>query len=117
MDELDTAGFFPKDPRPKEAAFDGGDDSSHHDALGFTRRNKDDTEDFDERKVGMGVEIGMLVHREWVHHNRDKASLVSKYGLAVFLGILIGIIFFDVGNTPNNVQAVSALHAKEKVCL
>ena len=106
IEHLDEAGFFPKDSRPVEEAFGAGD-SSHHDALGFTRKHKDEHDDLDERPVSTFVETSMLFYREFLHHKRDTASLFTKYFLTLFLGVLIGVIFLDVGASDTERQSVS----------
>ena len=102
--QLDEDGFFPEDTRPVEEAFDG-EDASGRDALGITSRSAhDDDEDYDDRPVSMFVETSMLFKRELVHHRRDTASLFTKYFLTIFLGVLIGVIFLDVGVSDNTVR-------------
>ena len=106
---LESSGFFPEDDRPIEDAF-GADDSMGRDVLGITKRSAG--ENFDARSVGMLTEIRLLFVREVVNFRRDTAALATKFGLTMFLGLLIGTIFFDVGATSNTSQSVSAHHRR-----
>ena len=105
--QLDLDGFFPEDDRPVEEAFGSGEDTTNHDALGITKRSNpgEDDEDFDDRPVSTVTEVTMLFQREATHFRRDTASLFSKYFLTLFLGILIGVIFLDVGVSDNANQS------------
>lgn len=109
--ELDDAGFFPKDERDIGEAFD--DAGEGHDALGITitRRPAEDAEDIaDQRPPGVGTQISMLFTRERKNLVRDTTALGARFGLTIFLSVLIGIIFLDVGKSdltiPKNVNSV-----------
>ena len=97
--QLDKDGFFPEDERPVEEAFGSGKDVASHDALGITKRSNpdEDDEDFDDRPVSTVTEVRMLFRREVTHFRRDTDSLFAKYVLTLVLGVLIGVIFLDVG--------------------
>lgn len=75
------------------------------DALGITitRRPKPGEDTVDERSPGMITQIGMLFGRELRNLRRDTVAVGARFGLTIFLGTLIGIIFFDVGSTDPNV--------------
>merc|ERR1712137_1138587 len=60
---------------------------------------------FDSRPVGMLTEIRLLFTREVMNFRRDTAALGTKFGLTLFLGLLIGVIFYDVGATSNTSQS------------
>lgn len=100
MEQLDADGFFPKDERDIGDAFDAEDGK---DVLGMTitRRypggHRTDDAKPDERTPGIVTQIGMLFTRELVNIKRDVTPLIARFGLTTFLGILVGIIFLDVG--------------------
>jgi len=104
---LESTGFFPEDDRPMEDAFDA-EDSMGRDVLGITNRSSSG-ENYDDRPVGMLTEIRLLFTREVINFKRDTAALGSKFGLTLFLGLLIGIIFYNVGATSNASPSVSFL--------
>jgi len=114
VDTLESCGFFPSDHRPMEDAFQA-EYTKGRDALGITTRSHGDG-DSDNRPVGMLTEIRLLFSRELVNVKRDTTALMSKFGLNIFLAVLVGVIFFDVGNTSNEVQSVSYLsNAVDKI--
>jgi ABC-2 type transporter len=100
-DQLVADGFFPKDERQVGEAFTAEEGK---DALGITltRRHKVGTDDI--RQVGMPTEIRMLFGRELVNLKRDTAAVGARFGLTIFLGVLIGVIFLNVGKTNPAVQ-------------
>ena len=102
MKELDNYGFFPTDERPMGDAFEPEEGK---DALGITitRRSKAGDDTADERSPGMITQISMLFSRELRNLKRDTVAVGARFGLTIFLGTLIGIIFFDVGSTDSNV--------------
>jgi hypothetical protein len=100
--QLEADGFFPEDRRDIGAAFDSSDSSTGRDALGITTHSIDET--VDTRPVGFVTQLRLLFLREVMNFKRDTTSLVSKFGLTIFLAILIGIIFLDVGATDNDAQ-------------
>jgi hypothetical protein len=108
IEQLDADGFFPKDERDIADAFDP-DEVEGKDALGITltRRHMVDTSEYDIRPVSVGTEIKMLFAREVTNLRRDITALASRFGLSVFLGILIGVIFLNVGETDTAVPSVS----------
>lgn len=107
IEELNKAGFFPVDERDMGDAFEGGDGK---DELGITLTGRKAAQDFDNRPVGMLTQTQMLYTRELVNLKRDTASLGARFGLTIFLSILIGVIFLHVGtrdpNEPNVSDAV-----------
>jgi hypothetical protein len=48
--------------------------------------------------------VKLLFKREVNNLVRDTTALKARFGLTIFLGILIGIIFLDVGNSDAAVQ-------------
>eukprot|EP00545_Synedropsis_sp_CCMP1620_P006773 CAMPEP_0119029612 /NCGR_PEP_ID=MMETSP1176-20130426/40607_1 /TAXON_ID=265551 /ORGANISM="Synedropsis recta cf, Strain CCMP1620" /LENGTH=762 /DNA_ID=CAMNT_0006985961 /DNA_START=446 /DNA_END=2734 /DNA_ORIENTATION=- len=113
--QLDADGFFPEDEREVEDPFEG-DETSKHNILGITTHSVGD--DFDARPVGFFTELSWLFHRELTNFRRDTAALFSKFGLTLFLGILIGIIFLGVGATdPSEVNNVNSRFGALVICL
>jgi hypothetical protein len=109
IDELNKAGFFPTDQRDMGEPFEGGDGK---DELGITLTGRHANKDYDDSPVGVLTQTQMLFNREVVNLKRDTASLGARFGLTIFLGILIGIIFLHVGETdpngPNGQQNVQS---------
>eukprot|EP01061_Rhynchopus_euleeides_P009012 TRINITY_DN1815_c0_g2_i2.p1 TRINITY_DN1815_c0_g2~~TRINITY_DN1815_c0_g2_i2.p1 ORF type:complete len:359 (+),score=130.94 TRINITY_DN1815_c0_g2_i2:1-1077(+) len=48
--------------------------------------------------AGFFVQLGHLISREFFNLVRDKASLGARFGVAVVLAVLLGLIFFGVGS-------------------
>jgi hypothetical protein len=103
--ELDQKGFFPKDERKLSAAFTDKVDGK--DALGMTLTEHHASEDFDNSPVGIVTQVKMLFTRELKNVRRDKVALGARFGLTIFLSVLIGVIFLDVGEAPNTPPSVS----------
>ena len=111
IDQLDKDGFFPTDERGIGEPFEP---SEGQDALGITitsrfrRRNSSatqDTEDTDPAETsppGFLVQTKLLFDRELKNVGRDVASLGTRFGTTIFLGVLVGIIFLDVGETDSS---------------
>ena len=64
---------------------------------------------FDARPPGMVTQTSMLFAREIKNLKRDVTALGARFGLTIFLGTLIGIIFLNVGasdsTVPSNLQS------------
>jgi hypothetical protein len=101
--QLSADGFFPQDGRQMAEGFTAGIDGK--DGLGVTDRSR--AEGVDTRPVGMGTEIQMLFKREITNLVRDTTAIAARFGLTIFLGILIGTIFLDVGESDSAVPSVS----------
>jgi uncharacterized transporter YbjL len=52
----------------------------------------------------MLTQVKMLGAREISNLCRDTTALASRFGLSIFLGVLIGVIFLDVGGTDRSVD-------------
>lgn len=109
LEQLNKDGFFPTDERVMEEPFDPEDGK---DALGITItrrsiRNGDLT--WDDTPPGLLTQTKMLFGRELRNLQRDKAAVGGRFGLTIFMGILIGTIFYNVGETdptvPSNLQS------------
>jgi hypothetical protein len=78
------------------------------DALGITitRRSGKGEEgsNYDAKPPGMPTELRLLFRREFRNLVRDTTALGARFGITIFLGVLIGTIFLDVGNSDPAVQ-------------
>jgi len=103
-DRLNDDGFYPKDERPMEDAFLAEDGQ---DALGITLTKRTATGTKDLRPVGLGTEISLLFQREFNNLRRDVTAVGARFGLTIFLSVLFGVIFLDVGETDATEPSVS----------
>lgn len=103
VSELDEAGYFPADEREMAEAFKVEGEEGR-DILGITVRSRKGDINYDERPVSMGTQIVLLFKRELMNFRRDKAALATRFGLTAFLGILIGVIFLNVGSADRAVS-------------
>ena len=107
LKELDDIGFFPSDDRDMGEAFEPEEGK---DALGITitRRGLSSRSvgggEWDETPHGFIEQTKLLFLREWRNLQRDVTALGARFGLTVFLSILIGVIFLDVGATDSAIQ-------------
>lgn len=104
---LSEQGFFPADNRDMGEAFTPEDGK---DALGITTTKRGKVAASVESSTpGMLVQTRMLFNREIMNLQRDVTALGARFGLTIFLGTLIGIIFFKVGSSdssvPSNLQS------------
>ena len=105
LDQLDKDGFFPNDTRALPDAFKNKVDGK--DELGITLTERHASDDFDDTPVGPAGQTLMLFQREIRNLYRDTAAIGARFGLTIFLSILIGVIFLDVGETDSNNASVS----------
>lgn len=75
------------------------------DVLGNTiiRRPKAGDDTVDERSPGMITQISMLFSREFRNLRRNTHAVRARFGFSVFMGTLVGLIFFDVGSSDPTV--------------
>jgi len=106
FDELKEKKFFLEDSRDIPDAFTGQVDGK--DELGLTITERHTQEDYDARPVGFGTEVSLLFQRELRNLQRDTAAVGARFGLTVFLGVLIGVIFFEVGEADRALPQVSS---------
>jgi len=101
--QLDQEGFFPEDERNMGDAFEPEDGK---DALGITitghdaagSNDKKETPSFDSSSTpGFQTQTYMLFAREFNNLRRDTTALGARFGLTIFLSLLVGTIFWDVG--------------------
>lgn len=108
IQELEDAGFFPKDDRPRTEAF-RGNEVEGKDTLGNTIvDDPGDTGQRDKRHVTQLTEFIWLMRREGNAMKRDKMFLVARFVQATAMSLLIGIIFLNVGEADPTVPTVSA---------
>lgn len=105
--ELDEKGFFPKDTRALPAPFTEHEEGK--DELGITITEHHRGSDFDPTPPGFSMQVYLLFSREINNLRRDKVALGARFGLTIFLSVLIGIIFYDVGDTDSSVPSVRHL--------
>lgn len=48
---------------------------------------------------GFWTQTSLLFYREVVNITRDLTAIIARFSLTIFMGILVGIIFFNVGKT------------------
>ena len=101
MKVLDDAGFFPVDDREIGEPFTPDSD---RDALGITitKRGKVNNKERDLSPPGALTQISLLFKREISGLQRDVSAVGGRFGITIFLGLLIGIIFKDVGETDSS---------------
>ena len=113
LDKLGHDGFFPQDNRlltePFKTHIEGKDD------LGITLTERHASDDFDDTPIGAAGQIRMLFQREIRNLVRDKAAIGARFGLTVFLSILIGVIFNDVGETDSTNASVRCFDCSSTV--
>jgi energy-coupling factor transporter ATP-binding protein EcfA2 len=97
FDELKQKKFFLEDERVIPDAFTGKVDGK--DELGITLTERHSTGVFDDQPVGFTTEVSLLFQRELKNLTRDVAAVGARFGLTIFLSVLIGVIFWDVGAT------------------
>ncbi|KAG7371928.1 ABC transporter [Nitzschia inconspicua] len=108
MQKLDEDGFFPKDTRDLPEPF--AETVEGKDELGITLTEHHLEKDFDARPPGVFTQVRMLFTREIKNIKRDTAAVGARFGLTIFLGILIGLIFRNVGKAdpsqPQNLNSI-----------
>jgi hypothetical protein len=95
--QLDKDGFFPQDEREMGDPFEPGEGK---DALGITLTGRWATEE--EKQMmppGFLVQTGLLFERELNNLRRDVVAVGARFGLTIFLSVLVGTIFWDVAGS------------------
>ncbi|KAG7365609.1 ABC-2 type transporter [Nitzschia inconspicua] len=72
------------------------------DELGITLTEHHLAEDFDDSTPGIFTQLSMLSNREIKNIRRDTAAVGGRFGLTIFLSLLVGLIFKDVGGQPRD---------------
>jgi hypothetical protein len=110
---LEQAGFFPSDERniseptlPRK-----GEDFLGNPIVGRLASIQNGAHA--DEPPGWRVQIDLLFKREMVYMYRFPLPLYARFGLTTFLGLLIGLIFFDVGaaDASNNFNLTSQFGA------
>ena len=96
--DLDKAGFFPGDERDLSKARDPGEDQ---DLTGAPLVKLSSI----EATPGLMTQIKLLSIREIRNLHRDRVALAARFLFTLFLSLLIGVIFLDVGNSDSAVNA------------
>eukprot|EP00980_Cylindrotheca_fusiformis_P027776 scaffold22559_cov111-Cylindrotheca_fusiformis.AAC.15 len=112
IDELNQLGFFPQDERDlpdpgTEIYVDGKDESGH--------ANGDELAEIDTTGASMLTQLNLLYTRELRNIRRDKGAIGARFGLAIVMTTLIGIIFYDVGDTDSADSQVSSVMSRTTV--
>jgi hypothetical protein len=97
--DLDQAGFFPSDERKMIKAAVSGEGQ---DAAGSTivrRTIMSSAATWDTATPGLKTQIKLLCIREWRNLHRDRVATAARFLFTIFLSLLIGVIFLDVGNS------------------
>jgi hypothetical protein len=101
--ELDEAGFFPEDERGMGKALvpRKGQDATGSSIVERSMRTmmKNTT------PPGLMTQLVMLCIREWRNLHRDRVALAARFLFTLFLSLLIGVIFLDVGNSDSAINA------------
>jgi hypothetical protein len=97
MEQLEKDGFFPIDDRKLPEPF--VETTEGKDELGITLTEHHLAGDFDDSPPGIFTQLQMLFTREIKNISRDTASVGARFGLTIFLGLLVGLIFKGVGGT------------------
>jgi ABC-type multidrug transport system ATPase subunit len=106
ISKLEEEGFFPSDkrrlPAPCTHPVEEGKD-----ALGITIRKPASLlgSNIEDTPPGMKSQIKMLFVRELNNMKRDKSILGGRFAFTAFLGLLIGVIFLDVGESDSSYNA------------
>jgi hypothetical protein len=89
--QLNKAGFSPEDTRALATALKENVDGK--DELGITLTEHHLSQGYDDTPVGMIGQVSMLFTLEIRNLYRDAASIGARFGLTIFLSLLVGIIF------------------------
>jgi ABC-type multidrug transport system ATPase subunit len=87
--QLNKSGFFPKDTRALATALK--EDVDGKDELGITLTEHHLCHGYDDTPVGMIVQVSMLFTGEIRNLYRDPASIGARFGLTIFLSLVVGI--------------------------
>lgn len=94
--ELEDNGFFVKDERE---ITEPTKPEKGQDDLGVTIRKRRSGDD--DKPPGLRTQVNLLFKRELVHMYRYPLPSYARFGLTAFLSILIGTIFFKVGEADS----------------
>jgi ABC-2 type transporter len=82
------------------------------DALGMTitSRSKVEKAFYDAPPPGILTQVTFLFSREIDNLQRDVTAVGARFGLTIFLSLLVGTIFYDVGESDSSVQSNLTSH-------
>ena len=136
LEELEKRGFFSKRDHLKQRNDDDGDKISNDDrsiqsltsstnivpnpSCGNTERGMEQQQEEESeggdghgnkkaRKVGLFVQIYLLLSREMKYMYRDKKQLGSRIILSIMLSLLVGVVFWKVGEANMHTYSVSSV--------
>ena len=96
QEQLIAEGFFAKDERNLPDAIVPKEEKELLNSLGVSAH--EDISDDEWKHVGFGTESLMLLKRELIHTTRNKKGVGARFAFTTFLSLLVGNIFFGVGN-------------------
>jgi hypothetical protein len=100
MNELEADGFFEKDPNPPQKEIPS-DVSSKAQLVSVAMAAEE------HHHVSFGTQIRLLFLRDFKSITRDKRVLGGRLMLTSFMSLLMGVIFWQVGNSNSANYAVS----------
>lgn len=100
VEELEADGFFEKDPNPPAKESPDDRSSMKQLKLGAIAAEK-------HNHVGFGTQIKLLFLRDFKSIGRDKRVLGGRLMLTGFISLLMGVIFWQVGDSNSAVVGVS----------
>ena len=112
LDELSKKGFFIQDKLELPEPFT--DRSGAKDELGITLTDRTPGDRADDRPVGLLVQTFVLFVRELKNLRRDTLAVATRFGLTIFISVLVGVIFLDVGNADSAESQVSTSQPSHK---
>ena len=101
-EELHQAGFFPEDSRPEVDALVYSDNAKVN-VLGRSMVAK-------SSKVNFLTQVTMLLQREWRNIVRNKKAVAARFIFTIAMSLLVGVIFWKIGNRPLDSLLVSSIH-------
>jgi ABC-type multidrug transport system ATPase subunit len=103
VEQLTREGFFPADERK---IFDPFEPEEGQDALGITvtRHTYRGVDMYDGSPPGLLTEIRLLFQREVNNLKRDTSALKARFSLSLVVGLIVGVIFWKVGETDSSVS-------------
>jgi len=107
IEQLRSDGFFEEESRFSQMGQSMKIDDGK-DAIGNSLH--DENAGKDTQKPGFFTQASMLYAREFKNAIRDKASLGTRFGITIFLNLLFGIIFYQVGKQPNTELTNTSSH-------
>ena len=101
IEELDRCGFFPEEDRVLGEPLSPR--LSKQDALGQSLRQIGNVDN--DKPPGFTIQVRMLVWRDLKYLHRDRVATTARVVQATMLAVLIGIIFFNVGQSSTATMA------------